>query len=159
MFSGAEATFITWAGSQLLHILQNDPERALQCRTRVAKYFREVGACLSAIAASLRSEIVPRVDGHRLEALIDGFELIVASNFQESEELQDPEGKKLLGQLRQAAYNATLVDGQIYRTMAPDRHLIEGIERVAGRFLGIGGMLEAIGPFKLKPPDRGVTSR
>jgi hypothetical protein len=47
--TGAEATFIAWAGTQLLSLFSKDSKRALECRSRVAGYFDDIASALSDI--------------------------------------------------------------------------------------------------------------
>lgn len=155
-FVPAEVAFITWAGSRLFELWEKEPLRAAECRLRVAEYFDELAESLSAISTSLRANQIPRIEGHRLAALIQCFELTMASNFYGKHHLKGEEGERLLIDLRDSARAAQDADYFVRESgiveVAPGsvEVLIERVERASGRFRGLAGMMRAVGPFKSK---------
>lgn len=149
---GPELIFVRWAADRIFKLMEMDKTRAEVCRVRVASYFDEVGDCLHLMAQSMIDSKIPRVQGHRLQRLIEAFEITMATNFYGKSELESEEREKLLAELRSSARNAENIDFGLYEGVlctAPGdvSWYIEDLERTAGKFLGIAGALRAVGPF------------
>jgi hypothetical protein len=128
-------------GDKLVKLLQDWKEARVQPDNIASGYFRELGDALSKVHAELAKKEVPRIDGTRLNTLLQSF----------SQKTAKVRGKKvppsLQRTLTEAAAGAKLLDAwaldRIKLGKAQRTRLLEDLERAAGNCLALAALLKS----------------
>jgi len=145
----------TWVTDKLLPMYGKEHSRAIECRGRVADYFNEVASCLEELSSCFRSDqnSIPRIQGKKLEALISGFEFVLATNLTGRDKLEKNEKSKYFNLLSKSIRNAEKLDcpisdfSDLRKAAGSNEDLIAHIERVSGLFYGLSIITKTTGPF------------
>jgi hypothetical protein len=145
LFEGALASLAGYSafGDKLVKLLKDWREARVQPDNIASAYFRELGDALSKIHAELAKKQIPRIDGTRLNTLLQSF----------SEKTSKVRGEKvpssLKGTVSAAAGAAKLLDAwtldriELHETQRA--RLLEDIERAAGKCLALAALLKSGG--------------
>ena len=128
-------------GDKLVKLLQDWKEARVQPDKIASGYFRELGDALSKVHAELAKKKVPRIDGTRLNTLLQSF----------AQKTAKVRGKKVPPSLRrtlaEAAAGAKLLDAwaldRIELDKAQRTRLLEDLERAAGNCLALAALLKS----------------
>jgi hypothetical protein len=128
-------------GDKLVKLLQDWKEARVQPDNIASGYFRELGDALSKVHAELAKKEVPRIDGTRLNTLLQSF----------SQKTAKVRGKKvppsLQRTLTEAADGAKLLDAWALDRIKLDKRqrtrLLEDLERAAGNCLALAALLKS----------------
>ena len=143
VFEGALLFLTGYAafGDKLVKLLQDWKEARVQPDNIASGYFRELGDAISKVHAELAKKEVPRIDGTRLNTLLQSF----------SQKTAKVRGKKvppsLQRTLTEAAAGAKLLDAwaldRIKLDKAQRTRLLEDLERAAGNCLALAALLKS----------------
>jgi hypothetical protein len=128
-------------GDKLVKLLQDWKEARVQPDNIASGYFRELGDALSKVHAELAKKKIPRIDGTRLNTLLQSF----------SQKTAKVRGKKvppsLQRTLTEAAAGAKLLDAWALDRIKLDKpqrtRLLEDLERAAGNCLALAALLKS----------------
>ena len=143
VFEGALAFLAGYAafGEKLVKLLQDWKKARVQPDNIASSYFRELGDALSKVQAELAKKKVPRIDGTRLNTLLQSF----------AKKTSKVRGEKVPQSLERtltaAAAAAKLLDAwaldRIKLDEAPRARLLADIERAAGKCLALAALLKS----------------
>ena len=150
---------LTWIGDRL-SLIAPEGESVLEMkRKRVADYFLEIANCLSRIADELSNNQIPTEYGNYLESLVDGLDLVIASNLCGKYEIIPGDNAEWLPLLKNALKHADRADGAIMFARRVDlteqasidiKHHVRSIRQTAGVFRGISQRTRSLGIRAIK---------
>ena len=150
--TGVVVPLTIWIADKLFEI-ESEGESILEAkRQRVADYFLEIAECLSKVASELSDRQIPTEYGNYLESLVDGLDLVIASNLCGRYEIRPDDKADWLHLLKDALRHADDADGAIMFANSDAsigqvsiEHHVRSIKRTAGIFRGISQRIRALG--------------